>query len=644
METGQMMAVLQQMPADVAYPQAGETELPVGKVDGAFAGLLQGMSNKKSVQAAVAGQAAPLKVDGMTNDVMSAFLTTVGNNDKQESPAKADLTEVKDDRSTLLDNSDLESQNVMPDVNMEQFAQLFAQLPGRMPEADGVAVSRPESLHEIPQADRGVTVQPDGAALEQIRRDAQQQQTATTAMTAGPETFSRPDGDRSFPIRESVMATVASVKGPALTVASGSRSQVDPQDGPVVTEGDKQAVKKTLDTPRADAVMSVPVERGGRQSEQIPQKIELIASVPAEKPKDSFVRNRDSLRISAVMQQQQDRSPNVVDESVVLAKTSLQQTPAVVQEVTEAGNIATQSRQPVILNKVATSAAPMPIQVTAQENEPSETAALPIDMAGQPEQLQKVQSASKIVSLTTAAFNTAEGKSETVPLRIDQREEGKSLLSEPVDTGKNVVAALSGENQTSSNENETPDRDMSGNFQSHVLHQQVKTEGSLTASAASGAAQNDTSRSALAPEQVVQQVRDRLVNHETKPGSEQIVLRLSPEHFGELKVNLNLEGQRLKVEIVAENSMVRDSLMKHTDALKESLSRQNIKMDSFEVTTGGNGASDSGRGQGSWRELAQQRQHNAWIPDGGYRLAAQAAPDIAAYQVKSEHTMVDLHY
>jgi len=143
---------------------------------------------------------------------------------------------------------------------------------------------------------------------------------------------------------------------------------------------------------------------------------------------------------------------------------------------------------------------------------------------------------------------------------------------------------------------------------------------------------------------VVQQVRERLVNHVTKPGNEQIVLRLSPEHLGELKVNLNMDGQRLKIEIVAENATVRDSLMQNTDLLKESLSRQNIKMESFDVTTGGNGAADSGRGQSDWRELAQRRQQNLWMPEGGYRLAKQAIPAVAAYQAKSQHTMVDVHF
>jgi flagellar hook-length control protein FliK len=177
-----------------------------------------------------------------------------------------------------------------------------------------------------------------------------------------------------------------------------------------------------------------------------------------------------------------------------------------------------------------------------------------------------------------------------------------------------------------------------------MLQHQVKKEAVPAVNTISGPAQSERSQVSQPAEQVVQQVRDRFVNHEAKPGSEQIVLRLSPEHLGELKVNINLDGQRLKVEIVAENRMVRDSLMQHTDSLKESLSRQNIKMESFEVTTGGNGTTDGGRSQSDWRELAHQRQQNTWMPEGGYRLAKQVEPAVAAYQLKPQHTMVDLHY
>jgi flagellar hook-length control protein FliK len=145
-------------------------------------------------------------------------------------------------------------------------------------------------------------------------------------------------------------------------------------------------------------------------------------------------------------------------------------------------------------------------------------------------------------------------------------------------------------------------------------------------------------------EHVVQQVKEHLAGRDFKTGTEQVIIRLNPENMGELKLNLRMENQQLKVEIIAENSMIRDTLLKNSESLRETLAKQNIKMDSFDVTTSGNGTADSGRGQASWRELTQQRQHAAWMPDGGYRPIKPEAPSMAAYQRKSEHTMVDLHY
>ena len=289
------------------------------------------------------------------------------------------------------------------------------------------------------------------------------------------------------------------------------------------------------------------------------------------------------------------------------------------------------------------SVVPEAVQVPVQTQEQSEAAVLQSGLTGPQDQTQKLRSATH-TAFSVVAGAAPDARLETAPLRSDHVGTAKSPLSEQGD-GKIVMETVSaGEQQAGSNQKEAPDRGMNSNFPSQMFHQQVKTEGSPAVGTSPVAAQNDTTRAAGVPEQVVQQVRVRFVNHEAKPGTEQIVLRLTPEHFGELKVNLNLEGQKLKVEIVAENRMVRDSLMQHTDALKESLARQNIKMESFDVTTGGNSSAEGGRSQADWRELAQRRQQNAWMPEGGYRLAQQAVPTLATYQRKSEHTMVDLHY
>lgn len=186
-----------------------------------------------------------------------------------------------------------------------------------------------------------------------------------------------------------------------------------------------------------------------------------------------------------------------------------------------------------------------------------------------------------------------------------------------------------------------------GNFTDNpamAMHHQIKT-GPATQTVGSVATTDNAAPVQHPADQAVQQVRERLTGHAVKEGSEQIVLRLTPEHLGELKLNMNLDGQRLKVEIVAENSAVRDSLLQHSDILKETLSRQNIRMESFDVTTSGNSTADGNRGQSEWRELAQRRQQNLWMPEGGYRLPKQTAqPDVAVYRPQMQHSMVDLHF
>jgi flagellar hook-length control protein FliK len=147
-----------------------------------------------------------------------------------------------------------------------------------------------------------------------------------------------------------------------------------------------------------------------------------------------------------------------------------------------------------------------------------------------------------------------------------------------------------------------------------------------------------------AMEHVVQQVKEHLTSRDYKTGTEQISIRLTPDNMGELKMNLRMENRQLKVEIITENSMIRDTLLKHSDSLRETLAKQNISMESFDVSTSGNGSS-SGRNQSDWRELAKQRQNNAvWLPNDGYRMADMPSKPVLKYQAQTNHSMVDVHF
>jgi flagellar hook-length control protein FliK len=114
---------------------------------------------------------------------------------------------------------------------------------------------------------------------------------------------------------------------------------------------------------------------------------------------------------------------------------------------------------------------------------------------------------------------------------------------------------------------------------------------------------------AVPQELIGRQVTDRLASHEIKQGKDQISLKLSPENLGNLQLNMRMDDNRLKLEIVAENRSVRDALLLQVDELKETLARQNIKVDSFNVTTSSNG-NQSQQQSMDWRQMTQeQRQY-----------------------------------
>ena len=151
-------------------------------------------------------------------------------------------------------------------------------------------------------------------------------------------------------------------------------------------------------------------------------------------------------------------------------------------------------------------------------------------------------------------------------------------------------------------------------------------------------------------EQLLPQVKESLQQHELKQGKQQITLTLSPENLGELKMNMNLQGGKLTVEIVTENRSVRDAIMQNADSLKESLARQNITMESFDITTGGKGSANQGQNQNAWRELMQQQQQQQqqrqfWTSPRGYAVAQSNSPSVSAmHQGRQGQSMLDIHY
>lgn len=140
-------------------------------------------------------------------------------------------------------------------------------------------------------------------------------------------------------------------------------------------------------------------------------------------------------------------------------------------------------------------------------------------------------------------------------------------------------------------------------------HQMTFLSGSRTHLAVAAVATADELPKQVQGEQVARQVFERLGTHEFKQGSDQISLRLSPEHLGTVQLNLRMEEQGLKLEIITEQRGVREALLRQGDELKETLARQNIRIDSFDVSTGNLGGQSQQR---EWRQMnPEQRMYHA---------------------------------
>jgi len=140
-------------------------------------------------------------------------------------------------------------------------------------------------------------------------------------------------------------------------------------------------------------------------------------------------------------------------------------------------------------------------------------------------------------------------------------------------------------------------------------------------------------------EHINNQIREKLDSGGGGSDNGQITLKLHPQELGELKINMRMEDQHLKVEITTQNPSVKDALMQNLDTLKETLSRQNIAMDRFDVSA------DLRQGfYQEGREGRQMTQDNRVTNTGFQQVAAieENATSNLQYSWESENSLVNL--
>ncbi|MCM0081062.1 flagellar hook-length control protein FliK [Geomonas sp. Red32] len=133
---------------------------------------------------------------------------------------------------------------------------------------------------------------------------------------------------------------------------------------------------------------------------------------------------------------------------------------------------------------------------------------------------------------------------------------------------------------------------------------------------------------------IMAQVKDGVVTHDAK-GNGQITVRLNPDELGELKIQVRMVDNTVKVEVQADNKMVKDLLMGNLDNLKQALAGKNFTMEGFNVSTGNGGFNGSLADQGN----SQQQSTPRYLRNAGY---ADAAPGKVNYVTEETDNLVSV--
>jgi hypothetical protein len=140
-------------------------------------------------------------------------------------------------------------------------------------------------------------------------------------------------------------------------------------------------------------------------------------------------------------------------------------------------------------------------------------------------------------------------------------------------------------------------------------------------------------------ESIITQVREKIASHDPATGAGQISLKLNPRELGDLQIHLRMEDQRVCVEVTAANPVVKEALLQNLDQLKDTLSRQNIVVEKFDVSAGGGQGPDQ-----SFREGRQAANRRYEAPEYASSLyyTAESGENRPSYWEPRENSLVDL--
>jgi flagellar hook-length control protein FliK len=142
-------------------------------------------------------------------------------------------------------------------------------------------------------------------------------------------------------------------------------------------------------------------------------------------------------------------------------------------------------------------------------------------------------------------------------------------------------------------------------------------------------------------ESILSQVREKLAAPDAGNGNGQITLKLNPRELGDLQIHLRMQDSKVSVEITAQNPVVRDALVQNLDQLKETLTRQNIAMERFDVMNGNGQSSNQSFREG--RQAAQPHFDDTYYPDAAYYPEDPGGKTLAFGDAR-QNTLVDMRF
>lgn len=245
---------------------------------------------------------------------------------------------------------------------------------------------------------------------------------------------------------------------------------------------------------------------------------------------------------------------------------------------------------------------------------------------------------------------------DALPSTVEGAERGRITLPEGEtreEHGRDL--AVTGENEKnlqqkeafSAQNNSNMGHNSEGKSGNHNLSQKVVSSGSFDAVSKGdlgplSEVPREHETSAL-HENILSQVREKLVSQDLSGTVSKISLKLNPHELGELQIHVRLEDQKMKVDITAQNPLVKEALLQNLDQLKDTLMRQNISMERFNVSTG------DGQGQAFNQSFREGRQSAYQTPEtfsyplsGYYQEGTQVRQ--AAFADSRENSLIDMRF